>query len=120
MIVTGHFRTDLARLRLVAEDDAANFALARKAAAAMVGEARIMVAEEPDPVEIRGQSQQHLARLLRQAVAAEAIMEAVAETEKPRCAGCRNLIGQCGERRLAVVGWQELAEAREPARLFKM
>ena len=86
----------------------------------MIGKAGIVVAEDPGPVEPGGQRQQHRPRRFGQAVAAELVVKAVAEAVEPLDAGAIDHLGQRGERRLAVVGRQELAELGVPARFFEM
>ena len=65
--------------------------LPRQAAAAMVGEARVMVADDPHPVEPRGHALRAFARGGGQPVAAEAVVEAVAEAIEPAGAGALDL-----------------------------
>ena len=52
--------------------------------AAMVDEAGVMVADDPDPVEPRGQRDEQVAGSGGQAVAAEPVVEAVAQAVEPR------------------------------------
>ena len=120
MEMAGDFRPRLVANGFVAEDDSAELDLVRDAAAAMVGEARIVVADDPGPVELRGEFGQQFARARRQPIAAEAVVEAVAEAIEARRAGALDLGGERGQRRMRIVGRQELPEPREPARLFKV
>src|ERR1700741_223055 len=75
-----HFCPD----RLVPENDAANFHFVRNAAAAMVLKARIMVADDPGPVESRSQIRHQRTSARGKPFAAELIVEAVAEAVEPR------------------------------------
>ena len=88
--------------------------------AAMIGEARVVVADDPHPVEPRGHRREQFARGGGQAVAAEAVVEAVAEAIEPARAAVLDIALQRGQRRLRIVRRQELAEAREPARFFEV
>ena len=63
MEMAGDLRPGFAAHRLVAQDDAGNFDLFGDAAAAMVGEARIVVADDPAPVEPGGKFLQQRAPL---------------------------------------------------------
>ena len=67
-----------------------------------------------------GERGQQRARAGRQPVAAEAVVEAVAEAIEARRAGALDLAGERGQRRVRIIGRQELAEPREPARLFEV
>ena len=100
MEVAGNFRPRIAADRFVAKDDPAELDLLLDAAAAMVGKARIVIADDPRPVELRGQSGQKRARVRRQPVAAEAVVEAVAEAIEPLRAGALDLERQRAQRRL--------------------
>src|SRR5438309_5901649 len=86
--------------RFVAEDDAAKLDLFGDAAAAMIGEARIVVADDPAPVEARGESRQQAAGAGIESVAAESVVETVAEAVKTRRAGALDLAGQRRQRRM--------------------
>ena len=55
-----------------------------------------------------------------QAVAAEAVVEAVAEAIEALRAGALDLAASARQRRVRIVGRQELAEPREPARFFEV
>ena len=102
----------------MAKDDAGYLAFLLDPAAAMVGEARVVVADDPDPVEARRQRQQQLARGGGEPVAAEAVVEAVAEAIERLHPSLGDQAAQRGESRLRIIRWQELSEPREPARLF--
>ena len=57
MEMAGHLGPLLVLHGLVAEDDPAELDLVGDSAAAMVGEARVMVADDPGPIELRGERQ---------------------------------------------------------------
>ncbi len=69
----------LGRVGLVAQQQAVHLGLRDDLAAAMVGEARIVIAGDPGPARRGGEPGQHGARRGRQPVAAVAVVEAVAE-----------------------------------------
>src|SRR6185436_1165576 len=71
----------------VAKHDPAELDFIRKPAAAMVGEAGVMVADDPGPVEPAGQFGQQRASTRREPVAAERVVEAVSQAVEPRRAG---------------------------------
>jgi hypothetical protein len=87
------FGADFFAHRLMAQDDAGNFDLFGDAAAAMVGEARIVVADDPRPVDRGGEVGEQSAGIRRQPVAAEAIMEAVAQAIEAFGGGALDLAG---------------------------
>src|SRR5438309_164317 len=120
MEVAGNFRPRLLADGFVAKDDAADLDLLLDAAAAMVGEAGIVIADDPCPVEIRRKGAQQIARSGRQPFAAEAVMKTVAETVQPLCPGPLNLGRKGGESRMRIVRREKLPEPREPARLLEM
>ena len=105
---------------LVAEYDAGDLDFFLKLAAAMVGEARVVVADDPGPVEPAGELGQQCASLVGQALAAECVVEAVAEAEQPPGAGALDLGGKRAQRRVRIVGRKELSEPREPARFLEV
>ena len=86
----------------------------------MVREAGVVVAEDPRPVEPGRHFEQKAARLIGQAVAAEAVVEAVAKTVELLDSGRLDDRRQGRERGDRIVGREELAEPREPACLFKV
>src|SRR3954451_22867319 len=93
------------RLRVIADgfmakNDSADFDFVDERAAAMVGESRIVVADDPGPVELRGECAQQFARAWRQSVAAEGIVEAVAEAIEPLRAGTLDLACKSAQRRM--------------------
>ena len=61
MIMARHFGTRVAALRLVPQDNSGEFYLILDPAAAMVGEARVVVADDPRPVEPACQFDQQFA-----------------------------------------------------------
>ena len=69
---------------------------------------------------LRGEVGQQRAGLIGQALAAEGVVEAVAEAEETPRAGALHLRGERAQRRVGIVGWKELPEPREPARLFEV
>ena len=87
MIVTGHFRAGIVSNRLVAEDDPGDLDFLFELAAAIIGEAGVMIADDPGPVDARGQRLEQVARVRGKTVTAEAVMETVAKAEEARCAG---------------------------------
>src|SRR5258708_6122346 len=94
MEVAGDFGPRLVAQRLVAKNEAAKLDLLGDAPSAMVGEARIVVADDPRPLEARRERRQQRARAGRQPVAPEAVVEAVAEAVEPACAGSLHLGGE--------------------------
>src|SRR5438552_18457500 len=92
--MTGDFRARLVADRFVAQDDPGDLDFILNPSAAMVGEAGIVVADDPHPVELTSELRQQLACAGRQTVAAEGVVEAVAETVEPRRAGALDLIRQ--------------------------
>ena len=66
MEMPGHLRPWLAAHGFVAEDDPADLDLVGETPAAMVGEAGVVVADDPDPVEPRREAGQQFARRGRQ------------------------------------------------------
>ena len=86
----------------------------------MVDEARVVIADDPHPVDPRGHRGQQVARRGGQAVAAEAVMERVAEAIEARDAAAVDVALKRGQRGVAVIRGQELAEAREPAGFFEV
>src|SRR5947209_9201624 len=119
MEMAGDFRTPLVADGFVAEDDPAELDLVRDAAAAMVGEVRVMVADDPGPVEPCRQRAQQFAGVCGQPIAAEAVVETVAEAIEPIRAGALDLGRERGQRRMRIIGRKELTQAREPARLLE-
>src|SRR5437764_15021799 len=86
----------------------------------MVGEARIMVANDPGPLEPAGEVGQARAGRLGQALAPELVVEAVAEAKEAPGAGALELAAERSQRRVRIVGRKELASLGEPARFFEM
>ena len=84
----------------MAKDDPADLGLVRDAPSAMVGEAGVVVADNPDPVDLRCEAGQKLARAPRQPIAAEAVVEAVTEAIETRRAGALDLRGQRAQGRV--------------------
>ena len=119
--MAGHFRARVAAHRFVAKDDPGNLQLVGQAAAAMVGEAGIVVADDPDPVELRRSfAVSKIARRGGQSVAAEAVVEAVAEAVDALGAGPLHLARQRRQRRVRIVWRKELPEPGEPARFLEV
>jgi len=118
--MAGNLRPRLVALCFVAEDDPAEFDLLGDAPAAMVGETRIVVADDPCPVETRGERRQQLARARVEAITAEAIVEAVTEAIEAGRARPLDLTSERGQRRVRIIGRKELAGQREPAGFFKV
>ena len=79
-----------------------------------------MVADDPRPVEFRGEFGEQRSGLVGQSVAAECIVKAVAEAEQPPGAGAPDLGRKRAQRRVRIVGREELAEPREPARFLEV
>ena len=102
------------------EDETGDLDLFPQLPTAMVGEARIVIAEDPRPVEAPGEGEEHCPGRFGQAVAAELVVEAVAEAVEPLGPRAVHYFGQCGKRCLAVIGRQELAEPGVPAGLFEV
>ena len=120
MEVARDFRARVVADRFVAEDHAADFGLLGKRPSAMIGKARVVVADDPHPVEPRGHRREQFARRGGQPVAAEAVVEAVAEAIEPARAALLDIALQRSQRRLRIVRRQELAKPREPARFFEV
>ena len=115
----GNFRPRLVAHGFVAKDDAADFDLVRDPSAAMVGEARVVVADDPGPVEPRVSSSAIRARSPAGG-RSRTVVKAVAEAEEASGAGSLHLAGKRGQRRMRIIGRKELPEPREPARLFEV
>ena len=118
--MAGDFRPCIAAHDLVTKDDPGDLDLFLELAAAMVGEAGVVVADDPGPVEPAGELGQQCAGLIGQALAAESVVEAVAEAEQPPGAGALDFAGERAQRRMRIIGREELTEPREPARLLKV
>jgi hypothetical protein len=86
----------------------------------MIDEAGVVVAGDPHPVEPRGEAGQQGAGVVRKAVAAEAVMEAVPEAVESGRAAALDVAGERGQGRMRIIGREQLAEPREPARLFEV
>jgi hypothetical protein len=120
MEVARDFRATIAPDGFVAKDDAGDLDFAGQPAAARVGEARVMVADNPGPVEAAGEIGEQRASVRWQPVTADAVVEAVAEAEEPSRAGLFDDRGERAQRRLRIIGREELPEPRVPARLFEV
>ena len=104
----------------MAERDAVDGELLLDPPAAMIDEAGVMIAGDPHPVDLRGEAGQQGSRIVGEAVAAEAVVEAVAEAIESGRAAAVDVARQHGQRGERIIGRQELAEAGEPAGLFEM
>lgn len=120
MKMPGDFRPRLLADCLVAKDDAGNLRLLFDPSTAIVGKTWIMIADDPGPIELQGESAQQLASAIRQAFAAKAIVEAVAKAIEPLCSCTFDLRCKRAQGRMRIIRRKELAEAGEPARLLKM
>src|SRR5258708_15475022 len=118
--MTGDFRPNLVANGLVTKNDPCDLGFDLDPSAAMVGKIEIVIADDPGPVETRGERGEQLAGVGWEPIAAKAVMEAVAETIDPGCVCTLDFCGKFRERRVRVVGRQELAETRKPACFFKM
>ena len=114
------FRAGIAAHGFVAKHDSGDFDLVGKMPAAMVGKARVVVADDPGPVEAGGELGQKRPRVGRQPIAAEAVMEAVAEAIEGVRPGPLDHGRERGQRRVQIIGRKELPEAREPARFLEV
>lgn len=85
--MTGNFGSTFITKSFVAEDDSAKLDFIFDAAAAMIGEARIVVSDDPGPVEIGCKVQEKVAGVLSEALAPKSIVKAVTETVEPRRTG---------------------------------
>ena len=94
MDMARHFGPRVAAHRFVAEDDPGDLDLVGELAAAMIGEAGIVVADDPGPVEAARQIGQQCAGVGRQPIAAEAVVEAVAQAIEALRAGPLDRSGQ--------------------------
>ena len=120
MEVAGNLGARFTPLGLVAENDPPDFDFVLNPPTAMVGEARIVIAYDPGPVEARGQIRKQRPGLLRQTIASEAVVETITEAKEARRASALHLGGKRGQRRVRIIGWEKLSESREPACLFQM
>lgn len=120
MEVTRDFRPGIDPFGLVAKNDPRNDQFVLEPTAAMISKTRVVIAQNPDPVEAGGEIAQQLARVPREALATEPVMKAVAEAEEPLGACRLDGASQRAERRLRIIWWQELSEAREPACLLEV
>ena len=81
--MAGNLGPRIGPVRFVAKDDSRHRRFLGETPAAMIGESRVVVAEDPGPFEPVRHRAKQLARLLGQPVAAEAIVETVAEAVEP-------------------------------------
>ena len=86
----------------------------------MIGEARIVIADDPGPPSRSSESCQHFPRARWQSIAALSIVEAVAEAPDFGSAGRDGERGQVRQSRERIVGRQHLPEPGEPARFLEM
>ncbi len=100
MEMTGDFRANVAGLRLVAKHNAKNDHFVFEAPAAMVGEAGIMIADNPCPVEPVGEFQQQLPCRSGKAITAEAVVETVAQAVEARRTGPLHFARKGRQRRM--------------------
>ena len=114
-----HFGPRVVAHRLMAKDDAGDSSSSARR--------RRNGRKSPDrdcrrstPSRARGHLHQQLARGGRQPVAAEAVVEAVAEAIEPPGAGALDLGRERGQGRVRIIGRQELPEPREPARFLEV
>ena len=75
MKVAGDFGTGLITFGLVTEHDAGNDRFVLQTSAAMVRKSRIVVADDPHPVEPRGQFLEQVSGVGGKAIAAEAVVK---------------------------------------------
>ncbi len=120
MPVAGYLRPRIIAHGFVPEDDTGQFDLLRQSAAAMIGEPRVVVAEDPCPFESAGEIAQQGPCLLRQPLAAESVVEAVAETIEPARSRRPDELVERRQGRDRIIGGKELAQPREPARLLEV
>src|SRR4051794_40172211 len=79
MEMARHLGPRVVAYSLGAQHEAADLGLLHQRTAAVIGKARIVVADDPRPVEAAGEVAQQRPRVCRQTVAAEAVVKAVAE-----------------------------------------
>ena len=79
--MAGNLRASVLGDRLVTEDDTGDLDLLLDPPATMIGKARIVVPDNPRPVEARCEAPQELARVRREAVAAKIVMEGIAKAK---------------------------------------
>lgn len=120
MEVAAKLRPNFVAAWFMAKHDSRYHKLVLEPAAAMIGKAWIVIANDPNPFEPISETAQKLTCIRRQAVAAETVVEAVAKTVEALRAGAFHLFGQRRQRRVRIIWRQELSEPREPARLFEM
>jgi hypothetical protein len=118
--MAGHFRAWVGSVGFVAQDDPGDRDLVHKPAAAMIGKAGIVVADDPRPVEAGRQPFEQRPGVGREPLATEPVVEAVAEAVEPSRAGTLDLAREPAQRRVRIIGRQELPETCEPARLFEV
>jgi len=120
MVVARHLRSRVVAHGFMAQNDTRDLDLYLQPAAAMIRKARIVIADDPRPIEPVSEIRQQIARLRRQSVAAESVVKAVAETVEPCSAGAFDLGSQRGQRGLRIIRRKELTETGVPARLFEV
>ena len=120
MEMAGDFRARVVALGFVAEDDSADLDLVRDPAAAMVGESRVVVADDPGPVEPRREAPSAVRGRRPAGGRSRTVVEAVAKAIEASRAAALDLGGERRQRRVRIIRRQELAEPSEPARLFEV
>ena len=127
MPVAGKFASGLAPLCFVTAHDAANLKLFMQRATALRGSSgsvagvgTVVVAGDPDPLDLRGERAQHIACDLLQPRRTFGIVKIVAQRHDPLRTGLAHCQSHPFQRLAAVVGGQVLAVAREKARLFEV
>ncbi len=118
--MTRQFGARLSRVGLMAQDQPVQLQFLRDPPAAMIDEPGVMIAGDPQPVEPRGQPDEQFASIVGQTVAAEAVVERVAETIERGRAACLDLPFERLQRGERIVGREHLPRPREPAGLFEV
>ena len=81
MVMSRKFRTGIVAQCLMAKREAGDMKLLDNSSAAMVDKSRVVIADDPYPVEPGGELLQQGSRVGRQAVAAEPVVKTVAQAE---------------------------------------
>ena len=120
MEVTRHLGARIGYLGFVAQYDSADLAFYFDPSSTMIGEACIVIADDPDPIDPRSQAGQEVTRIGRQPVAAERVVKTVAKTIEACRASPLDFPLQRLKGRERVIWGEHLAETSKPASLFEV
>lgn len=80
--MTRDLRPRVHPISLVAKNDPANYQFFLEPTSAVISKTRIVIAQDPDPVEVRSEIGQQLTRMRREPLATEPIMKTVPEAKE--------------------------------------